>query len=61
LSLNIKQTMPFFEVCLIGRQNIYRCWEGDIGLKKSKYQEKNKDLKLLITISFIWCLYISIN
>ncbi len=53
--------MPFFEVHPAGRQNVYKYREEDIGLKKSKYQEKNKGLKLPIATSSIRRLYIFAN
>ena len=45
--------MPFFEVYPVNRQNVYKCREKDIGLEKSKYQEKNKGSKLSIVTFFI--------
>ena len=53
--------MSFFEVRSTDRQNVYRYREKDINLEKSKYREKNEDLKLPIAISFVRCLYISVN
>ncbi len=53
--------MLFFKVYLINRQNIYKYREKDIGLKKSKYREKNKDLKLSIVTSSVRRFYIFIN
>ncbi len=51
--MDVKQIMPFFEIRPTSRQNVYRCQKEDIGLEKSKYQEKNKGSKLSIVTFFI--------